>query len=270
MGNQEKLIVVRGGGDLASGTIYKLKEAGYDVLVLEIGQPSAIRRAVAYSEAVYDGAKTIEGQTCRLAKDLAEARRILEQGQIALLVDPQAECLSELRPRVVVDAILAKKNLGTTIDMAPLVIGLGPGFTAGVDCHAVIETMRGDSLGKIIRKGQALPDTGTPGIVAGESVRRVIHAPESGILQAVKKIGDYVENGETIAFLRNGDMQYKVTAQLSGVLRGLIREGYDVPKGMKIADIDPRKDQRENCYRFSDKSHCIAQSVLEIIENGRA
>ena len=265
------LVVVRGAGDLATGTIHALVSAGYPVVALEVPQPSSIRREVSFSEAVYDGEKSVEGITAVLAKDAQEALTLAAEGTPAILVDPACDILETVRPAVLIDAVLAKRNLGTHRDMAPLTIALGPGFEAGVDVDFVVETMRGPALGRVIEKGCALPNTGIPGLVGGFAAERVIHAPASGILQSVRKIGDRVEKGETIAViepisaLRQAQGTFSVTASLTGVLRGLIRDGYPVKKGLKIADIDPRPDSYPLCFQISDKSRRIAQSVLTIV-----
>ena len=265
------LVVVRGAGDLATGTIHALVSAGYPVVALEVPQPSSIRREVSFSEAVYDGEKSVEGITAVLTKDAQEALTLAAEGTPAILVDPACDILETVRPAVLIDAVLAKRNLGTHRDMAPLTIALGPGFEAGVDVDFVVETMRGPALGRVIEKGFALPNTGIPGVVGGFSAERVIHAPASGTLNAVRKIGDRVEKGETIAViepisaLRQGQGTFSVTASLTGVLRGLIRDGYPVKKGLKIADIDPRPDSYPLCFQISDKSRRIAQSVLTIV-----
>ena len=183
----------------------------------------------------------------------------MEDGNIPVLIDPDCKILEEIQPQVLIDAILAKKNLGTTMDMAETVIALGPGFTAGVDAHLVIETQRGHNLGRVLTEGAAAPNTGIPGVIAGYGKERVIHAPAAGILQNKSKIGDLVEKGQTIAMI--GDVP--VTATLTGVLRGLIRDGYPVTEGFKIADIDPRESEQKNCYTISDKARCIAGGVLE-------
>ena len=221
----KNLIVVRGGGDIATGTIYKLKKCGFSVLILEIAHPSAIRRNVAFSEAVYEGHSKVEDMECFLAKDEDEAERFLKEDKLTMLIDPNGNCLKRFKPVAVVDAILAKKNLGTTRDMAPITIALGPGFAAGQDCDAVVETMRGHKLGRVIHEGKAIANTGVPG-----------------------RIGGYAA---------------EVPASLSGLLRGLIREGYPVTKGFKMADIDPRLNEYENCFTISDKARCIAGGVVE-------
>ena len=267
----DKLVIVRGAGDLATGTIHALVSAGYPVVALEVPQPSSIRREVSFSEAVYEGEKSVEGITAVLAKDAQEALTLAAEGPPAILVDPACGILETVRPAVLIDAVLAKRNLGTRRDMAPLTIALGPGFEAGVDVDYVVETMRGPALGRVIEKGLAQPNTGIPGVVGGFAAERVIHAPASGTLQTVRKIGDRVEKGETIAViepisaLRQAQGTFSVTASLTGVLRGLIRDGYPVKKGLKIADIDPRPDSYPLCFQISDKSRRIAQSVLTIV-----
>ena len=259
------LIIVRGGGDLATGTIYKLYNCGFRVLVLETGNPSAIRRNVAFSEAVYNGTQTVEDLTCYLAETVDEAVSMLEEGKLTMLIDPKGDCIKELKPMAVVDGILAKKNLGTNREMAPITVALGPGFTAGEDVDAVIETMRGHSLGRVIYEGQAIKNTGIPGMVGGYTKERVIHSPAAGIMRNVSKITDTVKKGEVIAFIETETERVPVEATIDGLLRGLIRDGYPVTKGFKIADIDPRLNEFENCFTISDKARCIAGGVVEAI-----
>lgn len=259
------LIIVRGGGDLATGTIYKLKKSGFPVLILETKNPSAIRRNVAFCEAVYLGHQTVEDMTCHFAGTFSEARQFLQEGKLAVLVDPAGKSIPELKPLAVVDAILAKKNMGTRRDMAPITVALGPGFIAGEDVDAVIETQRGHDLGRVIRSGSAAPNTGIPGIIGGYGRERVIHAPAGGILRNVKRIADTVSKGEVLALVETESGSIPVEATLDGILRGLIRDGYPVKPGFKIADIDPRIDQLHNCFTISDKARCIAGGVLEAI-----
>ncbi|MDO4294787.1 MAG: selenium-dependent molybdenum cofactor biosynthesis protein YqeB [bacterium] len=264
MERDKQLVLVRGGGDIASGSIYKLRRAGYPVLVLETKNPSAIRRHVAFSEAVYDGVSEIEGMTCRLVSDLEEAYAVMRAKEVAMMVDETCEVLQELRPWAVVDAILAKRNLGTKRTMADKTIALGPGFEAGVDVDLVIETNRGHHLGRILEKGFAAPNTGIPGVIGGYGKERVLHAPVAGVLKNVRKIGDLVEKDEVLAWIeRENQEAYPVVASISGLLRGLIRDGYPVTKGFKIADIDPRREEYRNCFTISDKARCIAGGVLE-------
>ena len=259
------LIVVRGGGDLATGTIYKLKKSGFPVLILEVENPSAIRRNVAFCEAVYQGNQTVEDMTCYKAESLQQAQQYLSEGKLAVLVDPAGESISRLQPMAVVDAILAKRNLGTTRAMAPVTVALGPGFVAGEDVDAVIETKRGHNLGRVLWSGSAAPNTGIPGIIGGFGKERVIHCPAGGILRNVKKITDIVSKGEVIAVVETENGIVPVEASLDGILRGLIRDGYPVKPGFKMADIDPRAEEYDNCFTISDKARCIAGGVLEAI-----
>ena len=258
-------IVVRGGGDLATGTILRLSRAGFPVIVLESARPTAIRREAAFSEAVYFGMKTVEGTVCKKMASPDEALKNAAPGNPVLLVDERAESLAAIRPEILIDAIIAKRNLGTSIEMANLVIGLGPGFTAGKDVHYVIETMRGHDLGRIIGSGSALQNTGIPGNVGGYTRERVLHATASGRLMAFRQIGDIVEKGEVIAVIESNESRTEVRASLTGVLRGILPDGFDVPHGMKLADIDPRLDERKNRFTVSDKARCIAGSVLELV-----
>lgn len=259
------LIIVRGGGDLATGSIYKLKKCGFPVLILETDNPSAIRRNVAFCEAVYLGEQTVEDMTCYKAKSLQQAEQYLLDGKLTVLVDPKGEAITKLKPLAVVDAILAKKNLGTHKGMAPITVALGPGFAAGEDVDAVIETKRGHNLGRVLWQGSAAPDTGIPGVIGGYGKERVIHCPAAGILRNVCKITDSVCKGQEIAVVETEHGKIPVTASLDGLLRGLIRDGYPVTKGFKIADIDPRAEEYQNCFTISDKARCIAGGVLEAI-----
>ena len=259
------LIIVRGGGDLATGTIYKLKKSGFPVLILEVPQPSAIRRNVAFCEAVYQGAQTVEDMTCHLAESPEQAEQFLREGKLTILVDPMGEAVSKLQPLAVVDGILAKKNLGTHRGMAPITVALGPGFTAGEDVDAVVETKRGHNLGRVFWQGSAAPNTGIPGNIGGYDKERVIYCPAKGILRNVKSITDRVTKGEIIAVVETEQGSIPVEATLDGILRGLIRDGYPVKAGFKMADIDPRGEELGNCFTISDKARCIAGGVLEAI-----
>lgn len=257
----KKLIVVRGAGDIATGTIQKLHRAGFSVIATESPLPSAIRRKVSLCEAVYEGSQTVEDITAVRADSLEEARNILADGKVAVIVDPSCTLLKELRPLAVIDAILAKKNMGTTKEMAPITIALGPGFIADKDVDAVVETMRGHNLGKLLFQGSAMPNTGIPGIIGGIGRERVIYSPYAGRVVTHKEIGDMVEKGEMLAEV---DGQ-PVPASIGGVIRGLIRDGFTVPAGFKMADIDPRETERENCFTISDKARCIGGAVLEAV-----
>lgn len=256
-------ILVRGGGDIATGTILRLHRCGFRVLVAECRNPSAIRRKAAFCEAVWAGKSQVEGVICQKITRIQEAEALSDQGTLPLLVDETLQCLSAFSPAAIVDAILAKKNLGTHRAMAPITVGLGPGFTAGEDVDAVIETMRGHHLGRVILQGSAIPNTGVPGVIGGFAAERVIHSPASGpmIFTDNIDIGALVQKGQTIAFV--GDTP--VTATLDGVLRGLIREGYPVTKGLKIADIDPRKEQVKYCDTVSDKARAIGGGTVEAL-----
>lgn len=264
-GMENDLIIVRGGGDLATGTIYKLYQCGFSVLILEREWPSAIRRNVSFSEAIYQGVQTVEGVTCLLAKSVEQAKTYLKEGRLTILIDPEGDCIVDLKPFAVVDAILAKRNLGTCRAMAPITVGLGPGFTAGVDVDAVVETNRGHNLGKVYYSGTAAANTGIPGTIGGYGKERVIRSPEAGILRNVAKITETVTQGQTIAFVETENGPVPVQATFTGLLRGLLRDGYPVTRGFKIADIDPRIEEYDNCFTISDKARCIAGGVLEAI-----
>jgi xanthine dehydrogenase accessory factor len=262
------LVVVKGGGDLATGVAHRLHRVGMRVVVTELAQPTVIRRAVAFASAVFEGEVTVEGVTARRVEDAAQALALLPEGIVPVLVDPGASILRpervegvpELKPTVVVDAIIAKRNTGTEITDAPVVVALGPGFKAGLDAHAVIETNRGHDLGRVILEGQAAPDTGVPGPVMGYASERVVRAPGPGLFRGVKAIGDRVEAGDVVA--RAGDQP--VLAPISGVLRGLLADGLVVKEGMKVGDVDPR-GVREHCFTISDKARALGGSVLEAI-----
>lgn len=263
---RDDLIVVRGGGDLATGTIHRLWSAGLRVLVLEAEHPAAIRRQVSLCEAVYEGETTVEGLRAVRVESLEAAEAVWAENAVPVLVDPKGSCLKQARPAVLIDAIIAKKNLGTTREMAPLTIALGPGFVAGQDVDVVVETKRGHKLGRIIREGAAAPNSGVPGIIGGYGAERVIHAPEAGIFRNRHAIADLVTAGETIAVIEMPDGNtVPVTAQIDGILRGLLRDGYPVTRGFKVADVDPRRSELENCFLISDKARCIAGSVLELV-----
>ncbi|RBP44064.1 selenium-dependent molybdenum cofactor biosynthesis protein YqeB [Garciella nitratireducens] len=256
----KNLIVLRGGGDIASGIAHRLVRSGFLVIILETDQPTMVRRTVSFAQGIYDGEMMVEGITGKKVNTTKEALQIMDKSTIPLLIDPKAECISDLRPTVVVDAILAKKNIGTTIDMAPIVIGVGPGFYVGKDVHAVIETKRGHDLGRVLLQGQAIADTGIPGNIGGYTIERVLRAPKKGIFYAIKKIGDQVQKGEAVAKI-DGEIVY---ASISGVLRGLLQNGILVSSGLKIGDIDPRAEVK-HCYTISDKARSIGGGVLEAL-----
>lgn len=280
-----KCIVVRGGGDLATGVVHALKECGLSVVILESKKPSAIRRTVSLCEAVYQKTQTVEGVTACLCQTAQEACKKIISGaqnkslfEVPLLIDENADFLSvsknfDVEVVCVIDAIIAKKNLGTNKKMAPVVIALGPGFTAGTtencNCDAVIETMRGHNLGRIIVDGSAMPNTGIPGIIGGFGKERVIHSPAAGKIELVRDIGDIVKQDELLAYVVSDGKKTDVLATLSGVLRGMIRNGFEVFDGMKIADIDPRVDSsskaQKSCFTISDKSRSLGNSALHAV-----
>ena len=254
------LTEIRGAGDIATGIALRLHRAGCAVVMCDLAQPTSIRRTVSFSEAIRLGSCEVEGVCARLATDVAEARRIASGGDVAVLVDSDAESVSELRPEVLVDAILAKRNLGTTLDMAPVVIGVGPGFTAPRDCHACVETKRGHYLGQVIYEGSPAPNTGIPGVIAGHSADRVLRAPADGVFEPVLEIGDVVRAGQVAALVSGIPMR----CTIDGVLRGLLQEGVKVTSGMKSGDIDPRC-ARAHCFTSSDKARAVGGGVLEAV-----
>jgi len=254
------LVVVKGAGDLATGVIHRLHRVGMRVVVTELPQPLAIRRAVAFASAVYEGVWEVGGIVARRVADEGAMDRALAANEVPVWVDRQAQIVQWLCPDAVVDAIMAKHNTGTTIADAPVVVALGPGFTAGRDCHAVIETNRGHDLGRVIFHGQAQSDTGIPGKVGGEAVRRVLRAPADGLFVGRREIGDLVQAGEPAAEVAG----QPVVTPLDGVLRGLLHDGLTVCAGCKVGDVDPRAVV-EHCFTISDKARAIGGSVLEAI-----
>ncbi len=253
-------VVVKGGGDLGTGVAWRLHRCGFRVLVTETSQPTVIRRAVAFASAVYEGAVTVDGVAARLVEDDAGIAACWAAGEVGVLVDPEATVIRRLRPGAVVDAILAKRNLSTHITDAPVVVALGPGFTAGVDCHAVVETSRGHNLGRVLLEGNAEPNTGSPGSVGGESGRRVLRAPAEGAFRAERAIGDLVKTGEVVAYADDAP----VSSQLDGVVRGLLHDGLLVHAGMKVGDVDPR-GVVSHCFTISDKALAVGGGVVEAI-----
>jgi len=252
----DNLIIIRGGGDLATGVAVRLFSSGFDIVILETEKPSAIRRTVSLGQAVYDGEMYVEGVKASLTETF-----VYPDGYIPVMVDTDMNILKEISPLALTDCIIAKKNLGLHIDLAEIVIALGPGFEAGKDCHAVIETMRGHNLGRVYYTGCALPDTGTPGLIKNFSEERVIHAEKDGILKIINDIGSVVKKGDVIALIDSKPVE----APIDGLVRGVIRDGYSVHKGMKIADIDPRLDEIKNCSTVSDKARALGGSVLEAL-----
>lgn len=258
------LVIVRGAGDLATGVIIRLANAGYQVVALETDKPTVIRCTVSLAQAMFGKTTTVEDTTAVRCDNPANVFAILKEGRIPILCDPEGEAIARLKPLCVIDAILAKRNLGTKITDAPLVIGLGPGFTAGLDCHLVIETKRGHSLGRIITEGQAIPDTGIPGIIGGYGAERVIRSPYQGIFHSDRSLGDIVKAGDCIATV---DGQ-PVFATIDGMLRGLLNNSLAVTKGFKVADIDPRGKEAE-FTTVSDKARAIGGAVLEALDHFR-
>ncbi|MBQ1820815.1 MAG: EF2563 family selenium-dependent molybdenum hydroxylase system protein [Clostridia bacterium] len=254
------MILIKGAGDLASGVAVRLAHCGFPIVMTDLLHPTSIRRTVCFSEAIIRGACSVEDVTAVYAKTFSEIPAIIENGQIAVLADPDADSVHVLRPEIVVDAILAKRNLGTKITDAPVVVALGPGFTAGVDCHAVIETMRGHDLGRVISEGSAEPNTGIPGNIDGFTIERVLRAPKSGIFTEVLHIGDLVKQGDLIAKVD----ETCIFSPLDGVIRGLLPSGTSVSMGMKSGDVDPRP-VLSHCYTVSDKARAIGGGVLEAI-----
>ena len=254
------LVLIRGAGDLATGIALRLFRSHLRVVMTDLPQPTAIRRTVCFSQAILYERYTVEDVTAVHARTQQDVRRILSGGQIPVLADPQASCQTWLRPDVLVDAILAKKNLGTAITDAPLVIGVGPGFCAGRDCHAVVETMRGHTLGRVIRQGEPLPNTNIPGLIGGFAGERVMRAPDDGIFHQLLDIGAHVQPGDIAGTVNGKPMR----CTIAGVVRGILPEGTPVHKGMKSGDVDPR-GKEEYCATASDKAIAIGGGVLQAI-----
>ena len=254
------VVLIKGGGEQASGVAHRLACSHLKICLTEVPNPQAVRRGVAFCEAVYDGEKEVEGVVAKLISSPDEISKVWQEGKLPLLVDPETKVKDILKPDVLVDAILAKKNLGTKISDAPLVIGLGPGFQSGKDVHMVIETNRGHNLGRVILQGEAEANTGIPGVIAGVSAERVFRAPKAGRFSANRKIGDHVQAGDVVALVDGAP----VKALVGGVVRGLLRDGIEVHKGMKAGDVDPR-GIKEHCFTISDKARAIAGGVLEAI-----
>lgn len=254
----KNLVIVRGGGDVATGTIQKLNRTGFDVLVLEIERPTCIRRNVAVAQAVFEGETQIEDIKVVKCENIEEILKAFEENKVAVTVDPEGKLIEELKPICLVDGILAKKNLGTNRDMAPITIALGPGFEAGSDVDIVIETNRGHDLGRLIFKGPASPNTGNPGNINGFTTERILRAPAKGKVHVIKDIGSIVKKGEVVAEVAGKE----VKSGLDGMVRGMINEGLEVYSGMKIGDVDPRVVPR-NAKTISDKARLIGGGALE-------
>ena len=257
-------VLIRGAGDIASGIALRLYRAHFQVIMTDIAHPTAIRRTVCFSQAIVNGTAEVEGVTARFARSLSELDQILSAGEISVLVDPDCQCRDVIKPGVLVDAILAKQNLGTKITDSPIVIGVGPGFTAGVDCHAAVETMRGHTLGRVIYKGSPIPNTAVPGLIGGYAGERVLRAPDDGVFHLLRDIGSLVQVGDVVGEVSGKPM----TCTIAGVLRGILPDGTVVHKGMKSGDVDPRC-KVEYCYTASDKALAVGGGVLEAILNLR-
>lgn len=254
---RKKLAIVRGGGDLATGAIYRLWRAHYRILCLETDRPLVVRRPVSVAQAVFDGEHVVEGMRARLQES---PRAWRDEDTVAVVIDPEGSCIAALSPDLVLDGMMAKRYTGTHKDMAPLVLALGPGFRAPDQVHGVIETKRGHFLGRLILDGTAIPNTGVPGMEMGYTSERLLRAPADGYTTPLRAIGDHVEPGTPIA--RVGESE--VRSAIPGVLRGLIHPSVPVKTGMKIGDVDPR-DERSHCYTITDKALAIAGGVLEAI-----
>jgi xanthine dehydrogenase accessory factor len=255
------VVGIKGAGEMASGVAWRLWQANiHRIFMLEMPRPLAVRRTVSFCEAIYDGEIAVDGVQAIRTGSAAEIYRAWEKGQIPIIVDPQWLRISEIHPQVVIDAILAKRNLGTRLNEAPLVIGLGPGFHAGEDVHMVIETNRGHNLGRVILSGAAEADTGVPGEIGGYSLERVLRAPCRGIFTSEKQIGDMVKRGDTVGNVAG----MAVSAGIAGVIRGLLRGGTEMEKGTKLGDLDPRGNPN-HCYSISDKALAIGGAALEAI-----
>lgn len=254
------LILIKGAGDIATGIAVRLKNAGIQVVMTEIAIPTTVRRSVAFSRAVYEGSAVVENITAKLVLDFAQIPAVLQQDEIPVLIDPRCEVLKSIHFDAVVDSILAKKNLSTDPTQAPMVIGVGPGFSVPQDCHCVIETQRGHDLGRCIYQGCAAKNTGIPGEIGGYTVERLLRAPCDGIFHPILAIGDIVKAGQTVAMVDD----QPVTAQINGIVRGLLQDNVPVKAGMKSGDIDPRGCY-EHCFTVSDKARAVGGGVLEAI-----
>ena len=254
------LVILRGGGDLATGIAYRLHQAGFPLIVLELAQPLVVRRKVALATAVLEGSIQIETLYAQRAQSADEALQLAQSGKIPVLAAPELLTINHLPFTILIDARMAKRNIDTHIDQAELVIALGPGFTAGADCHAVIETMRGHTLGRVIWEGAAIPNTGTPGIVAGKGAERVLRAPAAGKVNWRLEIGDLVQAGELIGEVAGSS----IIAPFAGVLRGLIAPGSEVPAGLEIGDLDARADISA-CFTISEEALAIGGDVLAAV-----
>lgn len=255
-----KKIWIRGAGDLATGIAAKFFRAGFDVIMSDIKTPTTVRRTVAFSPAIYQGEQIVEGIKAKLCEDISKVDTILKSNCVAVVADESGDIMREYKPDIIIDAIIAKTNIGTKKSDAKIVIGVGPGFEAGVDCHAVVETKRGHNLGRVLWTGSAFPNTGVPGNIGGYTVERIIRATSDGIFKAVVNIGDIVKAGDLLAYCD----KTPIYANIDGTVRGLLQDGVKVKTGMKSGDIDPRA-KREYCFTISDKASAIGGGVLEAV-----
>lgn len=279
------VVLIKGGGDLASGVAHRLARKGVGVMMTEIAHPTMVRRKVSFGNVVYERQVDVEGVQAVLCPVVKQAFMAVHSGKVAVLVDPTCSSLEFIRPAVLVDVIMAKRNTGTRLYDAPVVIAVGPGFTAGADCHAVVESVRGEDMGRVLYSGSAAPPTGRPGEVGGFSTERVLRAPISGVFRGEVGIGDPAVVGARVAYVKKAAMPRKrkdgagerqesslplaegdVIAQIAGVVRGLLADGLEVSKGQKVGDIDPT-GQRERCFKISDKAHAVGRGVAEAIES---
>lgn len=270
-------ILIKGAGDLATGISYRLAKSGYEVWMTDREIPTNVRRTVSFSRAIYEGSAVVEDLTAKYAGSIEDGFRIAAAGQIPVFADPKCRILRQLTPDVFVDATISKKHLGITqITDAPLVIGIGPGFEAGIDCHVVVETQRGHDLGRIITNGHAVPNTGIPGDVGGFTTQRIIRASAFGFFEPIAQIGDYAEKGQIVAYVRcegyssrdlfqtKGIHRFPVRTQMSGIIRGLLQQDAPVHQKMKVGDVDARCEV-QNCFTISDKARALGGSVLEAV-----
>ena len=261
----KKKVLIKGAGDLATGIACRLHNCGFRIVMTETAVPTTVRRTIAFSRAVYENRAQVEGIEGVLCRDLPEIEKALAQEKIAVIVDEDCRIVRGWKPDIEVDAIIAKKNTGTTIQDAPIVIAAGPGFKAGKDCHCVIETKRGHDLGRCIWSGEAAANTGIPGMIGGYGIERLIKAPCDGIFFGTVPIGYQAAAGETVGYVSDGSgKKTPVTVSIQGVIRGILQDGVPVKKGMKAGDVDPR-DVVENCHTVSDKARAVGGGVLEAI-----
>ena len=261
---REMKVLIKGAGDLATGIACRLHNCGFQVAMTEIEEPTTVRRTVAFSRAVWEGQAEVEQITGLLCRNEEEIRKAVDKGCIGVIVDRECRILRQWKPDVFVDAVIAKVNTGTALGDAPTVIGVGPGFTAGKDCHCVVETKRGHDLGRCIWQGSAAPDTGVPGIIGGYGKERLIKTEAAGRFYGSAAIADRVRRGQTVGYVETEKGRVPVTAQIDGVLRGILQDGVTVKKGMKAGDVDPR-DVENNCFTVSDKARAVGGGVLEAI-----